>query len=77
LLVYPDAADGSLFQYPESFTRHAAGIPVLRLRVGPVLSANFVCTLEPKMDRVDESEGSQAIALNCLRRPTPTCSSTR
>jgi pimeloyl-ACP methyl ester carboxylesterase len=24
LLVYPDAAHGSLFQYPESFTKHAA-----------------------------------------------------
>jgi len=24
LLVYPDAGHGSLFQYPESFTKHAA-----------------------------------------------------
>src|SRR5438874_13684225 len=33
----------------------------------PCFEANFVCILEPKMDRVDESEGSKAIALKAIR----------
>ena len=31
------------------------------------MRANFVCILEPKIDRVDESEGSKAIALKAIR----------
>ncbi len=37
LLIYPDAGHGSLFQYPESFTRQAAAFLSSEFRIGRLL----------------------------------------